>query len=252
MYLDISIFDKFKILIGWKGVLAVGLLIFGISYSYKDFGEYVNEYIYLDSDITKTEGMIIGKKETNFSQDQYHPVCAYKYTFSTPQGEITRVAYTDVFYPIGQKIEVEYNIFRPDVSRVIDMDNQASAVFMFIYLIFAMIGLIWYSVNFTRGLNTYRIITNCKLANGRLHRKDVYYNRKCRVYSYEYQFNYWADDGDLYSLSRMSYDSDEWEDAKDIKILYQADNPEEALLVEILPKGIQRLIQRKENQKRRV
>ncbi|BDD07720.1 hypothetical protein FUAX_01520 [Fulvitalea axinellae] len=244
MKIEIPLKQKIRMLIGGSELVAIFLILFGSYLSYEDLREFTFETIYLEYNTAVGKGKVIDSFATNMDINDV-PVFAYDYVFDSPIGDLEWTSYSfGRRYSTGAEIEVEYNLDNPEYNRIKGMHNYPTVVYLILFSIPLLLGIVWLSMNLVAGLRTLSILNNGIMTEARLIHKVAVgrYDHENNLQKYKMTFEYYAKDRKSYRLEHEEYHTERLEDEFTEKVIYHKDFPQKAFMVDGLSKDVAKMI----------
>jgi hypothetical protein len=225
--------------LGWF-LFGFGMIFFWIFGANSDIASLVH----FRGNLATAQGEITESWETNFSvggsDDQPGtPVYAHHYTFRPEPGEPR----TGISYATGRRLEagtavtIEHPVGRPAISRVQGMRTAVLPVWGSFVAIFPVVGLGMLIPGFLRGVRGYWLLKHGQLAIGTLVSKTATATQINDRTVYKMTFEFTASDGTTQLMSTRTHRPERLEDEDDGRelVLYRADRPQSAVLLDSLP-----------------
>lgn len=185
-------------------------------------------------------GVIIDSRSTNSS---INDVTVYEYTYSyiVPRGE----QYTGIGYTTGNtkskgdEVKVIYKADKPELSKATDMrTSEFGGGVGLIVLIFPAIGLVMFLLGSRASLKQILILQVGKLAEGKYLYKEATNTKINNQTVYALTFEFTAEDNKTYQTVAKTHKYHLLEDEPLEKLVYDPRQPENAVLLDALPRGV--------------
>ncbi len=241
---SISFFLKMNIVFGnvyaLLGIIfflmgSVFALIFGVN-SDLDFSHS------FEKDPANTKAMIVAVSGTG-SEVNERPVLKYTFKFIANNKEYISDSYSNEPQSLFEKdsVLIEYNSTDPSVSRIKNMIKAPFPAWVFfITLIFPSIGVWLLIYTLYRGKKNISLVRNGYLTTGKVIDKIPTNTRINNRVVYEMVFEYTSTDGILRKASTKTHIPERVQDEEKEKLLFNLDKPDEAILVDALPRAVKK------------
>jgi len=186
------------------------------------------------------KGVIIESRSTNSSINDV-TVYEYKYTYIVPRGnQYTGVGYTTGHTKSkGDEVQVQYKADNPELSKAMELrTSEFGGGIGFIVLIFPAIGFIMFFVGTRAALRQILILQVGKLTEGKYLYKEATNTKINNQTVYALTFEFTADDNKTYQTVAKTHKYHLLEDEPLEKLVYDPKQPENAVLLDALPKGV--------------
>lgn len=201
---------------------------------------------YIGAHLVYERGEVYNIERTNFSVGggkgrSGHPVYANYYRFGLDGDNIFEgVSYSTSTLSIGARVNIEHPQDYPGLSRIEGMGNAPLDLLpVFFILIFPAIGLIFIVGNIRSGIQAIKLLKNGNPGYGKLESVN-YANMKINDKNvYKFIFRYAGNNGMSYKLKATTERPEILEDEELEQIMIDRYNPAQAILVDILPGGIE-------------
>ncbi|MDF1546495.1 MAG: DUF3592 domain-containing protein [Bacteroidales bacterium] len=238
---NIPIGVKLKI---WFGnvfnVIGLAFFLFGLPFSmvFISFSSLLGPSF--GEDDPGTKGIIIESRATSASVNDVK-VYEYTYRYHTMDGN----SYTGLGYTtgnqksVGDELMVLYKMDQPSASKAIDLRTSefGGSVGLFV-LIFPLIGLIMLILGTRNTLKQIFILQIGELAEGKFLYKEATNTQVNKQTVYELTFEFTASDNQIYKAIAKTHKYHRLEDEPFEKLVYDPDNPTNAVLLDALPRGL--------------
>lgn len=199
----------------------------------------------LRSNSPVTEGVVIGVDVTNTSVNDQR-VYAFHYEYKLPDGSIRNgKSYSeDIYYEVGAPVKVLYSEKEPEVSRIEGMRaGEFSAWILFIMIPFLLVGAGFLIFGLRKARKDIYLLQVGEVAYGNLVGKEPTSMKINKQTVYKLYFRFTAADGNTYDTVCKSHITHLLEDEEKEKLVYDPNAPEQALLLDSLPKKLKRFFE---------
>jgi hypothetical protein len=187
-----------------------------------------------------TEGIVTGVDVTNTSiNDQL--VYAFNYEYKLPDGSIHngKSFSEDIYYEVGAPVKVLYSEKEPGVSRIEGMRaGEFSGWILFIMIPFLLVGAGFFIYGLRKARKDIYLLQVGEVAYGNLVGKEPTSMKINNRTVYKLYFRFTAADGNTYDTICKSHNTIVLEDEEKEKLVYDPNAPEQALLLDSLPKKL--------------
>ena len=244
---QLSIFLKIKLLIsGVLGIIGIAFFTIGMLF-FVVFMQLINfDDLKLAMGSEESEGVLISVEETNSTENDV-TVYEYKYSFTPNHGK----TYINKSYKAGRvtflykRVPIEYKASNPEISRIKGMDSGQFPVFViFFILIFPLIGLIFLIISIKKGLKNIEILKYGKIAFGTFERMEPTNESINNQTVYKFYFNFTTEDSNSYTATGKTHKVHKLQDEANEPLVYNPKNPNEAIMLDSLPKTVRKLFQK--------
>jgi hypothetical protein len=186
--------------------------------------------------LEKANGVVVSTDKTNATVNK-SPVYAIHYTFATADG----IEYQGVSYATGWKaskrdqVVVEYVRANPGRSRIQGMRTTQLGPWMSFILLFPIAGALMVVITLRRGIKAACLLTHGKQAQGKLKSKVKTNMEVNNRPVFKLTFEFVAEDGYPYEATVKSHMPDILEDEAEEPLVYDADDPRNAVMLDDLP-----------------
>lgn len=188
-------------------------------------------------------GIVVSKEETSSTENKRR---IYDYGYEYNLNGKTYKAHSfarDQDIETGDSVIVQYVATNVELSRI---QNMRAAPFNFIVLpltcIFPFIGLIFLIFSIRRGKKNIYLVQNGILTKGKVVRKEPTSTKVNKQTVYKVFFQFKTQDGNLQEAFVRSHIIHNLGDEAEEPVVYDSQNPSEAVLLDSLPKKIRPLI----------
>lgn len=195
-----------------------------------------------ENDVT-AEGKITKVLTTN-AELNGESVYKFVYTYTTPKGEFTGQGYaTGEIFDEGDELIVYYKSGKPDISMVPDLRKSEFNGFAgWLLMIFPLIGLIMLFFGTRNTVRTVGVLKVGMLAKGKLLKMEPTNTKINDQTVYAMTFKFTAKDGKQYQCIAKTHKTYELEDDDEEQLFYDPNNPENAVLLDTLPKSVKKYL----------
>ncbi len=191
-----------------------------------------------------TDPLIEGKiVEVNGTSSYVNDVRVYEYIYAympPDGGNYQGIGYsTGSVFEIDQQIQIQYKRNQQEVSKAKKLRlNSFPAGIGFIVFIFPLIGAVLFYFGAKKAINAIRILKIGEIAYGKFLHKEATNTtvNKQRVYKLTFEFT--AKDNVVYQTVAKTHHYHLLEDDETEKLVYDPDDPENAVLLDALPKAV--------------
>lgn len=240
---NIPFFIQFKIIFGNPiAIIGIAFFVMGTIFlfifgSMVDFNDLrFNEH----SPITK--GVILKVEATNASVNE-QTVIKYTYQYTTPDSQINKgESHTvDAIYEKGAQVDIEYLDSDYTISRIKGMQKGTFGAFILLPIsIFSVIGFLFLFFMILKGVKNINILKHGRLAYGKLINKEATNTKINDQTVYKLTFEFKAHDGEIYQAVAKTHRPYLLEDEENEKLFYMPKKPEDAVMVDALPKAVKK------------
>jgi len=234
-----------KISVSLSNVLAlIGLVFTAIgltmTFSVLSFMDLSVNSIPDDSPII--EGELISVNPTNTTINE-KLIYEYNYIFNSANGK----TYSGASYLnkeqifTDNKVQVKYNSSKPESSCIIGMETSTFPVWMLLFVIvFPIIGFLLLYFGVKKGIKNIRILQFGKIALGTYNRRETTNASVNNRPVYKFYFDFIAHDNNTYTATGETYKVHKVRDEEREPVIYNSVNPEEAVIIDTLPRMVRR------------
>jgi predicted membrane metal-binding protein len=184
---------------------------------------------------------VISEADPTNSYINEEQVYKYKYTFKLRDGN----RYTGVGFStgntkrVGETIQIYYKENDPNQSKAFDLRISEFDGYIWLFtLIFPFIGLIMLFFSIRKAVRQIFILKVGNIAEGKLLYKEATNVKINKQTVYALTFEFTASDNKTYQALAKTYQYDRLEDEAFEKLVYDPENPSNAVLLDELPIGI--------------
>ncbi|PHR95694.1 MAG: hypothetical protein COA78_29730 [Blastopirellula sp.] len=208
----------------------------------------LNSLVFFSGDLTEAQAEITQITETNMTINERKVVdCHYQFQIDDTQHSDSTSAYQGQ-YSVDKKVTIEYVTSEPSRSRIKDL-TLMSPMFMFIPMIFPVVGLTIVIIGIRKSLKGIWLLRNGKMGAGVLVSKEATNTSINKQRVYKYTFDFTADDGNTYQAIAKTHDHSKFagetdlEDAEHLEgivepLFYEPYNPSRVMMRDDIPGGI--------------
>ncbi len=179
-------------------------------------------------------------------------VLEYHYRFKDKTGaEFSGVSFSHKRNEqIGDNVKVRYNSEIPEESIIVGMSSESFPMWVLLFVgIFPLVGVLMLYFGLKKGLRNVKIIQFGKVAFGTYKNRESTNASVNKQTVYKFYFDFSAADGNTYTATGETHHSFKLEDEDREPIIYNSVNPEEAVLVDTLPKSVRRFFKKEIDKK---
>ena len=173
-------------------------------------------------------------------------VFEYVYEYETTDGGTYEGSgfVTGYEYEIGDEIEVKYKRNQPELSLATGMrDGAFGGWIALLVLIFPLVGGIMLFFGTKKAVNSIRILKYGEIAQGKFISKESTNVKINEQTVYKLKFEFTAKNGEKYETYSKTHKPHLLEDDEFEKLVYDRDEPENAVLVDTLPKPVRKFLE---------
>jgi hypothetical protein len=230
---------KFKILFGnFYTTFGLIFLLFSSIFIIV-FSSFV-KFDTLSKDSPVTDGTITKVEVTNTSINDQR-VYAFHYEYKLPDESIHRgKSFSEDFYfEVGSSVKVLYSEKEPGVSRIEGMRaGEFSLWILFIMIPFLLVGAGFFIFGLKKARKDIYLLQVGEVAYGNLVGKEPTSMKINKQTVYKLYFRFTAADGNTYDTVCKSHITHLLEDEEKEKLVYDPNAPEQALLLDSLPRRL--------------
>jgi hypothetical protein len=201
----------------------------------------LSSVIHFRGPLPKVQGQVISVEETNAEENE-RDIYAVEYQYRLKDQTYEGTSFTSaVNYAPGRSVTVEYIAKQPERSRIEGLRTAPfGAVMLFFLLIFPVLGLLMALYPFIQGLKALPLLKEGILTQAQLHHEERTGSRINDRPVYLMKFAFQArHDGRIYEVSTRTHEPERLRDQQDEAVLYDPQNPAQAILLDGLPQRIQ-------------
>jgi len=198
----------------------------------------------LSDNSPRTSGLITDVRSTNSSLNEQR-VYAFYYVYITPDGlEFKNISYSEEVMPEkGDTVTVVYAADSPEISKIEDMRTGSFPPYILLFLlIFPLMGGILLFVFVRKGISRIHILKYGKVAYGKYKSKYAT-NMKINdrtVFALKFEFT--TPDDKTFIVESRTHQPERLQDESLEKLVYLPYAPEEAVLIDSLPRLVRRFL----------
>ena len=230
---------KFKILFGsFYTTFGLIFLIFSSIFIIV-FSSFI-KFDSLSKNSPVTEGIVTGVDVTNTTVNDQR-VYAFHYEYNLPDGSTHsgKSFSEDIYYEVGTPVKVLYSEKEPGVSRIEGMRaGELSPWLLFIMIPFLLVGAGFFIYGLRKARKDIYLLQVGEVAYGNLVGKEPTSMKINNRKVYKLYFRFTAADGNTYDTVCKSHITHLLEDEEKEKLVYDPNAPEQALLLDSLPKKL--------------
>jgi len=148
-------------------------------------------------------------------------------------------------YEIGDEIEVKYKRNQPELSLATGMRDGAFGGWITLFiLIFPLIGGIMLFFGTKKAVNSIRILKYGEIAQGKFISKESTNVKINEQTVYKLKFEFTAKNGEKYETYSKTHKPHLLEDDEFEKLVYDRDEPKNAVLIDTLPKSVRKYFEK--------
>ena len=190
--------------------------------------------------VRKTGGTLLGIKPTSVSVNRVR-VMAYRFRYRVEgeDGYRTGISYRTGYINTGkQKLTIEYLADKPEIARIEGMRTGImSPLFLLILIPLVLVGLGCFITGWRRGRQVLAVLERGEFTRGRLLTElptnTTINKRRVMACTFEYEVS-----GSTYTVTAKTRIPELIKDEPEERIVYNPDNPSQAVLFDLLPPKI--------------
>lgn len=195
----------------------------------------------------RTQGVIEHVNYTNASEN-HHSIYRYFYSAPTSEGLVKGDSYSSgPKLQEGDSVDVEYDPKNIQQSNIIGMRKAEFDVWVMFVLIFPIIGLVFMIIGVRIGKKNLNLLTNGILSTGKFVFKESTNTRINNQTVYKVTFEFKDQSGQMVRATAKTHKPHLVQDEANEPILYLADNPQNATMVDLLPKSVRKYLENSSN-----
>ncbi|MEN8118912.1 MAG: hypothetical protein ABFS35_01110 [Bacteroidota bacterium] len=170
-------------------------------------------------------------------------VYEYTFTYNPPDGgNYEGIGYsTGKIYEISDPVQVIYKRNKQEIAKAKELRlNSFSVGLVFPVLIFPLIGAVMLYFSTKKAINSIRILKIGELAFGKFQYKETTNTKVNGQRVYKLYFEFTAKDNKLYKTIAKTHHYYQLEDDDKEKLVYDPDDPENAVLLDALPAAVRK------------
>jgi hypothetical protein len=224
------LFGGFYNQLGWI-FLGFGLIFVWTFALHADFAS-----IFLFRLQTKTTIGIVESMQTTNAMENDIPIYEVKYQYFDNLGrQYSGTSYITGIPMIETRVSVEYLSNFPSISRVSGMRRETFGPVATLAIVFPIIGLGFLSFGIKYGLKANRLLSEGKIAFGKLISTERTGGRINNRPILKMTFNFTAEDGLDWDVSAKTHEPEDLRDEVEEPLLYDPNHPSTAVLLDDLP-----------------
>jgi hypothetical protein len=208
----------------------------------------LEELTYLNKQTSIGKGQILEIFDAVYSDEENMVTSyGYNYVFFSSSGDLNWTSYSNQrLHNVGDTVQIEYSLIRPSVNRIKWMSNTTDDGYsVIVFFLFATIGsLIWLIVFILKGIRKVKTITHGIITEGVLTQKKETSTKINENSVYKMVFTFTANDNKVYQVVVKTHKTSKLEDENSEKIIYHAEDPHQALVVDSLPWTVPKYIKK--------
>jgi hypothetical protein len=185
--------------------------------------------------VAHARGLVTSVEETSYKESKRRVYVNY-YRFAAAGRDFTGTSYsTGNSASAGESVDIEYNTADRSKSRISGMRRRPFSPTVAFLVIMPIAGIFVAAAAMRRGAMRASLLRDGFLATGKLESKQATSVRHNRRTVYLLTFSFTARDGRKHSVSARTADTARLEDESTEAVLYDAENPDRAFVVDELP-----------------
>ena len=195
--------------------------------------------LHFRGEIVTVEGVATNLYGTGASVND-NEVFENHFRFTTPEGtEFESFSYTTGGgMEAGETVRIEYPAGKPGYSRIVGMRRQLFGPAVLLVTLLPAVGLIFLLVSIRRSLRAIGLLQGGELTTAKLVSKDPTNVKVNDRMVYKLTFAYVDQAGKRFEVIEKTHQTAELEDEEAERVLYQRDNPSNAVLLDALPASL--------------
>jgi len=186
------------------------------------------------------DGVVTNVEITNTTVNDMR-VYAFHYEYRLPDGSVHsgKSFSEDIYYEVGAPVKVRYSEAEPGVSRIEGMRaGEFSPWILLIMIPFVLVGAGFFLFGLRKAKKDIYLLQVGEVAYGTLVGKEATSMKINKQTVYKLYFRFTAADGNTYDTVCKSHITHLLEDEEKEKLVYDPNSPEQALLLDSLPKKL--------------
>ena len=237
-----------KIMIWFSDVLnVIGLTFFLISLPFVFVFGFLSDFsaTNFDENDPVIKGVIEEVNSTSSSVNE-ETVYEYKYIYKPDGGEYIGVGYGNgVWLEVGDQVDVKYKRNSPEISEVESLRaNEFPAWIMLFIFIFPITGIVMLYFGTKKAINAMRILKYGEIAHGKYISMKATNTKINEQTVYDLTFEFTAKDNKVYQTHAKTHKYQSLQDDEFEKLVYDRDDPENAVLVDVLPRSVRKYFEK--------
>jgi hypothetical protein len=226
------IFGGFRSQFGWA-FFTFGLLFFWIFGMNADVSS-----LRFQGEIIRQPAQISGLFSTGFEEGET-TVFEVQYQFIYEGIAYDGASYTTgIHNDPGDSVMVEFPAGAPESSRIVGGRNAAFPIWVLFVSVFPLIGLVFIIAGWRRGIKRLAIMRNGLFAWGEMVGKEATNVKINENPVYKYTFRFTDSSGNVREITDETHRTDLVEDDNRERLLYDRHDPENGMLLDIVPGGV--------------
>jgi hypothetical protein len=196
----------------------------------------INSLYEFSGELVSANGTVLSYQRTSVSENNR---CVYEmqYIFLAAEGEqYSGKSYAaGEYYKADDVVEIEYKKDNPLYSRISGMRSTSMDAWILFTLLFPLAGLVAVIIGLSIGLKLIHLLKNGEMTNGKFVKREQTSMRVNNRPVIKFTYEFTAKDGMLHQVSAKTHLWEDFEDESQEKVLYDANNPNKAVLIDNLP-----------------
>lgn len=242
---DISVGLKVKIFFSNPfAVMGMVFFLFGSIFPivFGSMADFRSAFSFSDTD-PRVKGVIVAIEKTNSKVNKRY-VLDYTFQYNVSVKGYTNHSFsTSSDWNVNDTVNVQYLIDEPAVSKIQDMRAAPFGFFIVpLTCIFPFLGLIFLVFSIRRAKKNIYLVQNGILTKGQVVRKEPTNTKINKQTVYKVFFKFKTQDGNLQEAFVKTHVTHNLGDEAEEPLVYDSQNPREAVLLDALPKKLRPLI----------
>ncbi len=218
--------------------------LFGLPFSFVFISNSDISSLFASKDgYEKTIGVVRSINSTNSSENKRN-IMEYNYTYTISQKTLDGTSYSSHYnYQAGDTITIQYDPKDAHISNIEGMRTQEFSGFLLFTLLFPGIGLVFMLVGLRLGKKNLTILTHGILSKGKFVRKERTGTKINNQMVYKIYFEFKDAQGQITQAMVKSHKPYLVQDEAEEPILYLANDPQKATMVDLLPKSVRKYLE---------
>ena len=203
--------------------------------------DFVSPFCFGDG-VARTTGIVTGVYSTNVSVND-DAVIEYRFTFSHMGKSYENTSFsTEHNYKADDTVTVEFEPDHPSISRIEDMSVKPVGLFVLFIYIFPLIGFVFLFISFRKGIPAIHAIKYGVVTRGKFVRMEATGGSINEQTIYDFYFSFKDRTGNECTAIGSTHRTQLVQDEPEEKIIYDPDNPSNAVVVDAMPGAVRRFL----------
>lgn len=200
----------------------------------------------LDKDPSIGKAVITSISNTNASENDV-AIIRYNYSYSVNGKNYSSSSFTKgeraIF--VNDTVPIQFDKNNPSFSRIQNMRMaEFDGTWLLFIFIFPFVGIVFLVISLIKGRKNISLVKNGFLTKGSVTNKEATNVRINNRTVYKVYFDYTANDGVQRRAFTRTHQPEKVEDEEKEQLLFNANNPEEAVLLDTLPRQVRKFFER--------